>query len=359
MSFEVPIYTPSAINIARVGGYLEIANRKRQFSNFGYLYCLLVERLADYFGVHKDQLVLVANATAALEAAVATHDCVAHWEIPSWSFAATGHAVSRGSHGNLSFRDVDLQTGVSNVSNSVGNKLAVLPFGMRLTAQISNSFDLIDAAASFGTSQNVGRELEDSTGLVISLHATKLLSAGEGGIFISKNLDWVARVRQYISFGFPIGLRESESSGTNAKFSEVAAAFCLSSFDDWPTTSQQLRERAVSVREISKNLGFEVIGATNTGEPSPYWVIRCDSQAMRDGLIRFLNSESIESRLWWGLGMHMMKAFSKVPASEPMTNTQALASTYLGLPFYPDLPLNQIERISHLLGEFLENRNWQ
>ena len=61
------------------------------------------------------------------------------------------------------------------------------------------------------------------TPTLVSLHATKVLGAGEGGFVLCDNRDLVVDIRRRMNFGFR-GSREAMVPAFNAKLSEYHAA---------------------------------------------------------------------------------------------------------------------------------------
>ncbi len=175
-----------------------------------------------------------ANATLALEGAIATCNIDGkELELPSWTFAATAHAAVR-SKFNPKFVDINDEWR-SNPSSKSDLLVDVLPFGdeMRSSAYPPNLKSVvIDGAASFGNLRNINFLSRVPQALIISLHSTKLIGAGEGAIFITNYSEWADRFRQWTAFGFDEN-RTAQSEGTNAKLSEYAAAVGVASFEHW------------------------------------------------------------------------------------------------------------------------------
>jgi dTDP-4-amino-4,6-dideoxygalactose transaminase len=353
------MFVPPKLESSLVVKYLEKAISSNQYSNFGPLVQELTSRLANYFEVDAESLVLISNATIALEAAMATSPIkkstgpeVQSWVLPSWTFTATGLAAQR-AQARFEFGDVDPKFGVLSPSGDKESRkrLSVAPFGATISHLSHADSDLIDAAASFDALRGEGRNLNQGSGVVVSLHATKSLSSGEGGVFFSRDKDWVARVKSYISFGFRPGERESQTIGTNGKMSEISAAAGLASLDVWAETRERWLGVHAEVKEISSKYSLSTVGAMPEDYISPYWVIRLENKSTRDALTCHLAGLGIATRLWWSNGLHNMPAFADVPTGN-MATTNDWANTYLGLPFYPDMSAAEITKIDQALEGF-------
>jgi len=109
---------------------------------------------------------------------------------------------------------------------------------------------LIDAAAAIDAQFPPGRGL-----VAYSLHATKPLGIGEGGVLAGRDPDIIARARQYTNFGMIN--RVTLTDGTNAKMSEYHAAVGLAQLNRW-TAAKKKRNMLlqVYVRHLEPLLGY-------------------------------------------------------------------------------------------------------
>lgn len=355
----MPIFRPPVLNLSSLSGHLQASIERGQYSNFGPAAEELTGRLAQHLDVAPDCIALSSNATVAIEAAVATFErgqstrgSSTSWGVPAWSFAATGLALLS-AQANLNFLDVADSSGLAVPNNSFPEQpvLGVAPFGAAPIGDEFDRFQIIDAAASFDGSMGIGRSLSPHQGAVISLHATKLVSAGEGGLFFSHDSDWVGRVKEYLSFGFEAGARESNRRGTNGKLSEIGAATALSSLDDWAVNREKLLDLHHEAREATERAGLTAVGGMSDGVATPYWVVRFPSREQRARVIEALNASGVESRLWWSRGMHRMTTFKEVAGSAELPKTDSWANTYLGLPMHTFLRSKDIGLIGDILAK--------
>lgn len=350
MQYRIPIFRPPTLDVRLLDKYLEPSILAGRYSNSGPAERLLEQRLCDHFGLEPGQLTLLSNATLALEAAITTRSNPGEeWLLPSWSFAATGLAALR-SGINFSFGDVGISDGILIPVRGPDRKIGVAPFG---TSPIGPSFremDIIDAAASFDAMEHQGPNLAENAGYVVSLHATKTLSSGEGGIFISKEPEWVQKVKSFANFGFVNGARSSMQVGTNAKMSEVTAAYGLASLDAWQSGLKD-RWRAVveQAKSITASVGLDCFFAVKEDYCSPYWILKLNSSADRKSLIREMDLSGIETRDWWGRGMHVMKPFLGINRGN-LENTLSWADTSAALPLYPSMTLDDFKSIQSVLA---------
>lgn len=323
----------------QIAPYLKRIHQNRVYSNFGPLNAELESRLAQYFSVDENNVVTVSSATLGLQSIVAFFNHFNEWASPSWSFTATGLAVlQRGK--KLRFVDVDAEwrARFENVNEEIG-LIDVAPFGDAVRFIHPNDCSrktLIDAAASFDALRNIGEDNSMSgTPIVVSMHATKLLGAGEGGVVISKDKRLIDFIRNWSSFGFKRGERNSLIIGTNAKLSEFSAAVALASFDAWAVNRSSYLELLDWARSVSMKAELQVQPSMEKGLVSPYWIVKTTPERL-ESLKNLFRDSQIQTRQWWGYGMHDMPVFRGI-ARSGLESTDKLARQTLGLPFHLDL----------------------
>lgn len=335
--------------------YLREIDGNRWYSNFGPLAARLEARLADYFGVGADEIVLVANCTAGMTLSLMAMEtapgglCLT----PSWSFTATSLAALQA--GLVPYYvDVDKESQMLTpaaarraLDGAPGNVAAILPvaaFGAPVDVAAWDALAmetgvpvLIDAAAAFH-SWRPGRSLA-----AISLHATKLLGVGEGGLVVGRDAALIRAVRQRSNFGF-LGSRDTRLIGFNGKFDEYNAAVGLAALDELPENVAAFRAvadayqcRLADDRRIrfAADFGRSWISTTMT-------VITPEHQT--DALAVALADSGIETRAWWGRGAHAHAALAALPRGE-LPNTEWLGRHSIGLPFAADMNEDEVDRV--------------
>ena len=345
-SFKIPIFRPLLPTANTIKVYLEGIDENRWYSNYGPLSREFEARLARYFGIAPKNLVTLANATLALEGAIETCGNSSEWICPSWTFAATPSAILRAGR-SLKFADVGTDWKIElNAEKLNGNVLEVAPFGDKPSFQKFQNVEgavLFDAAASFDSLHNFGaQENLREFGMVVSLHATKSLPAGEGGVFISNNPDWVEKVRQWGNFGFDQD-RNATFLGTNAKLSEYSAAVGLSSLDQWEIVSEKWRVQMQWMKALCSDLELTLTPAANQNYVSPYFIIEAQPEKVVE-LEAICDQMGIQTRKWWGSGCHQMPAFRSYKHDD-LSHTELLARKSIALPFFLDLSSEEKEYV--------------
>jgi dTDP-4-amino-4,6-dideoxygalactose transaminase len=350
----IRVMKPKMPNISDLTPYLKQIDDLGIYSNYGPLSKLLIARLSAYFAVDEEQIVLMSNATLGLLGSISIlKESGASNQIlmPSWTFTASASAaVFAGCE--ITFEDIDSDWRVIN-PRSGDFALDVLPFGDSLRDPINSplnaQWQVIDGAASFDALKESGGKIPENSILVVSMHATKLVGAGEGGICIASSRDLARELKAWSNFGFD-GNRNSNRIGTNSKLSEYAAAVALASLDCWVSTREILEKQRMTALEISKTLKIPVVNSMQSGHVSPYWILKFDAPDDKDKVCNSFAKWNIESRDWWGSGCHTMEAYSSLNRSD-LSNTVWASKTSLGLPFHAYLTEKDFELIFKALSE--------
>ena len=335
---------------------MQAIDASRLYSNFGPLAQSLEDRLAVRYGLKSGTVATVANATLGLAIALAAQDpppgtlCV----MPAWTFVASAHAALMAGLVPY-FVDVDPVTwaldadrvvdGLARAPAPVGAVMPVMPFGLPLDLSIWDAFRsrtglavVIDAAAGFDAL------VPGAVPAVVSLHATKVLGAGEGGFVIST--DPAIRHAAYMraNFGFH-GSREAQAVAFNAKLSEYHAAVAHAALDEWEQTRAEWNGAAAAYRnalggsnQICLQQGFGETWISST------CVLNIGSAAV-ERIVKSLADNGVETRRWWGNGAHLHPATKEFPRTAvPVTET--LARSTLAVPFSRDISATEISRVA-------------
>ncbi|MFZ3354908.1 MAG: aminotransferase class I/II-fold pyridoxal phosphate-dependent enzyme [Xanthobacteraceae bacterium] len=356
----IPILRPKLPTADRLAPYLVEIDRSRLYSNFGPHVRALQERLAARFGLPDGTVTTVANATLGLTLALMAQAaspgtlCV----MPAWTFVASAHAVVLAGLTPY-FVDVDpstwaldpvaIEREIARAPGRVGAVMVVAPFGRPIDYLEWDEFKtrtglpvVIDAAAAFDALK---------VGLcpaVVSLHATKVIGVGEGGFVASRDTALVRGVVERSNFGFHGG-RNSETAAMNAKLSEYHAAVGLAALDtwsetraDWMAVAGHYRRALAESNSVNLQPGFGETWISST-------CVVSIAERARDKVQSELTSAGIDTRMWWGDGVHRERAAAHYPRG-PLPATETLAKSTLGLPFFRDLPKSDVQRVAETLA---------
>ena len=356
---DVPIARPRMPTADALLPYLRRIDGHRSYTNFGPLISELEARLAGRLGVDPACIATVANATVGLTLALQTvaADRTGYCLIPSWTFVATAHAVVAAGFTPY-LVDVDPASwaltpaialdAIARIDGPVAAIMPVAPFGAPIDIAAWDRFAaltgipvVIDAAAGHDALV-AGDSLA-----VVSLHATKILGAGEGGYVVSRRPEMLAAIKQRSNFGF-YGSRNAEIGAVNAKMSEYHAAVGLASMDDYAADTSGFRSVVQSYRDRlagRDDLSFQ------PGFGSSWIASTCVVHFAGDDCRRIgahLFEAGIDSRAWWGMGVHSHTAFAGLPRL-PLPVTERLAVETLGLPCFVDMAAGDVARVCDVL----------
>lgn len=361
----VPLLVPDMPSPQEVLPWLERMYAAQHYSNFGPLVRELETIFAREFGVESQQLSTVANATLGLELVLQALDLPAGSRVlvPALTFVATATAVVRAGYQPV-LVDVDAQTWMltPDIARAACESMridAVLPvatFGMPHDMQAWQQFEcdtrlpvIIDAAAAYGSQWLQGFEGT----LVFSLHTTKSLPAGEGGLVVSTRSGLAAKVRQLSNFGInldpsvslPVGALAS--LGSNAKMSEYHAAIGLISLGKWEQHAQKRRALQIELMRAMDQASRHGLGWQSQGTGGPLMAptllcARLPDATARCNLERACQQARIMTRRWYQPLLQHMDVLQQQCLCLDTPNAQELAQTLLGLPFF--LSLTAVER---------------
>jgi dTDP-4-amino-4,6-dideoxygalactose transaminase len=349
---------PKLASFEEIAPFLRRIDQSNIYSNHGPLVRELEESYSKYLKVDQALVVALANATQAIQGLVSISKNK-NWIVPDYTFSATGLAVLN-SNRNLHICDVKLVDWKIDVDLITEEQrffgiIPVMPFGSPIYFDPYEDFEdvIIDAAASLGAVPPIFSKMQNSWAVVYSLHATKVLGAGEGAIVICGNLDQANSLRAWSNFGFSSD-RTSEIQGTNAKMSEVCAAYGLYSIlnmqvekDDWLTSQQYL---------TSQTSGCTWTTLTNS-KPQfhPYWIASFKDEEVKNNVAERLKQAGIQSREWWAKPLSLQKAFSEFNTISKSGIAKHLSGVQLGLPMYRGLSNENIVEICEVIHTVLND----
>jgi len=358
-NIEIPLLRPKLPDADALVPYLRRIDSRQHYTNFGGLQDeflgLLVEhqQVLDGCPVHG---VLTTSGTLGLELVLSALDLPlgSRVAVPALTFPATATAVERCGHVPV-LLDVDPDTWLLTPAHMPADLSgldiqAVIPvatFGLPQNLQAWSAWReatgihvIIDAAAALGSQKTMA-----DIPVVFSLHATKTLSSGEGGLVLTQDRRLAERLKAMTNFGIGLNM---PTIATNAKMSEYHAAVGLAHLEIWPA---QVAARKALLGQYRQALAgaegsvFKFQNGTGLFAPSVF-CIQLASPALRDQLERLCEREGIQTRRWYlPLLQHQsMLKWSQVPS--PTVNAEYLADTLLGLPFFPDMTDAQCLRVA-------------
>jgi dTDP-4-amino-4,6-dideoxygalactose transaminase len=354
---SIPVMRPRLANYEEIAPLLQRIDQNLIYSNRGPLVCELEEAYSQYFKVNKDLVVALSNATQAIQGLVSISKNE-NWIAPDYTFCATGLAVLNANRQlhicDVSLIDWKLDTNLIPKEQSSFGIIPVMPFGAQIDFNTYKDFQdvIIDAAASLGATLPKFGEMRESWAVVYSLHATKVLGAGEGALVVCGNHSQADSLRAWSNFGFSSD-RTAEIQGTNAKMSEMNAAYAIYSFQNKNLEKEEwLRSHEYVTYHAADKSWMTFVNSPP--QFHPYWIASFKDAREKRSIAERLRLEGIQTREWWAKPLSEQKAFSQSQLISKYKIARKLSNQHLGLPMHRDLSLNSVLRICEVIQSELD-----
>lgn len=361
-----PVYVtrPAMPEKAAVSDHLDTVWESRWLTNEGALHDRLEKALAAWLDV--PFLRLACNGTVAMLVAL-RHYGIAGGEVITtpYTFPATPHAI-QWCGATPVFCDVDPVTGNLNpalVEAAITpDTQAILPvhvYGAPCDvvafADIGRRHGIpiiYDAAHAFGVRYRNESLLQWGDLSVLSFHATKLFSTGEGGGIVSNDPAMHERLRLLKNFGIA-GEEQVLLPGINGKLCEFQAAFGLAQL---PLMESEIARRAVRAdryRDLLKGVpGLLLPPVLEQATPNhAYFVVRVQRDRFgmsRDDLYDLMRACNVIVRKYFYPTCNTYDMYRSLPSANPtrLPNATALSEEVLCLPLYGDLPSETVDAVA-------------
>ena len=365
-AFASPLHVgrPNVPNRERLFERVGQALDRRWLTNDGPLLHELERRAAERLQV--EHVVAVANGTLGLALAAAALGLQGDVVLPALTFVATAHAFR-----SVGLRPVfaDVEPGTYSVdpaaveaaltpatSAIVGVHLWGRPCSVERLTEVARARGLalvFDAAHAFGC-RHRGRPVGGFGDVeVFSLHATKVVSAFEGGLVATRDAGLAQRVASLRNFGFE-GYDRVSGPGVNAKLNEASADMALGGLDeldDWI---------AAGARNVARyDRGLAGLSGVSLQRPSApgdatnhhYAVLEIDAREAgltRDDVLDVLWAENVRARRYFYPGCHRMEPY-RSEAEWRLPHTDGVVERVLQLPAGAAVSGGEIERVIAVL----------
>jgi dTDP-4-amino-4,6-dideoxygalactose transaminase len=317
---------------------------------------------AQYLGVQ--YCVAVSSCTAGLMLVLRALDLSGDVIVPSFTFAATAHAVAWNGLRPV-FADIDrgtLTLSPTAVSNSIGVRTSAIlathvygtPCDVEALTRIArhNGLRLIfDAAHAFGSLRRGRRVGGFGDAEVFCLSPTFVMVAGEGGVIATNDAAIAERCRIGRDYGNP-GDYDCQFVGLNARMSEFHAVLALASLDgldDRIDRRNELAEAYVKAFADVPGLSFPSIedGDRSTFKDLTVLVEADDFGLDADQLASTLGALGIETRRYYSPPVHEMEAYRGTKNGHgDLTVTQRAARSALSLPMWSEMSVDIPSRVA-------------
>jgi len=286
--------------------------------------------------------------------------------MPSFTFSATAHAVAWNGR-EPRFVEMDPATfqvdpdAFAAALPGASAAMAVHLYGAPATPAVLESLAadagvplLFDAAHAIGA-RSGGRAIGGfGVAEVFSLTPTKVMVAGEGGLVATDDDDLAARLRIGRSYAAP-GDYDTQFNGMNARMSELHAAVALESLKLLDSSLERRRSIAACYGDAFASVPGVSPQVVPDEDVSSYKDFTFSVEAAvfgltRDELVAVLASEGIDTRNYFDPPTHRQRAYRHIDAPE-LPVTDAIASSVVSIPIYPDLLHEEQDRIIEVIED--------
>lgn len=347
--------------------YLEQIWESKWLTNAGPFHQKLEQEVSKYLGV--EHVALFTNGTIALVTALQALRIAGEVITTPYSFVATAHSLLWNGIRPV-FVDIDpitfnldpekLESAITPQTTAI---LPVHVYGnpcqVDAIQRIADTYGLkviYDAAHAFAVEDHAGSILRHGDLAVLSFHATKVFNTFEGGAIICPDAKTKQRIDYLKNFGFVDELTVI-APGINGKMNEVQAAFGL----------LQLKhvDAAIALRKaIDEQYRKQLKGVTGIAIPQAplsvrhnysYFPILVESTfgIGRDELYNVLKQEGVYARRYFYPLISEFPMYRSLPSSgqNNLPVAYRIASQVICLPIFPDLSLEQVDRIANLIRQ--------
>ncbi len=358
MRFQRPVFPP----LEDIEAYYVESRRLGWFANSGPCHDQLEARAGALLGGRR----VVPVSSAGLGIVLALRALLGQPQperrqviVPSFTFAASAAAIVWAGFEPV-FCDIDAESWQLSperlhaaLTARQGRVAAVLacttfgtpPPGAQLDACMTATYEagvplMVDAAAALGTATTGGRMPEAE---IFSMHATKPMPIGEGGLVVLRDDDTANRVRLLANHGLDDDHLAIEV-GLNAKLDEWHCATALAGLDRLHETLEARRERAAMVRASVRdlNIAFQLNAEHSSTQFVPALM---SSGAARDRLVEVARVRGVQTRTYYDPPLHRMPAYAGYERADDLRVTDEIAARIVSLPMATDLTTDELERI--------------
>lgn len=268
----IPLFKAKGIKPSElVKNYRSIV-KSGQFANFGPFYQKSIKALEDLYP--NKSFVICNNGTTSLTTILkATFAPQSRIGVPSFTFIATvsavldAHMVPVILPCHTGTWSLDLSILEAN-SSRIDGFIVVNPFGYK------DDYSAYDAASEalsipvvYDAAAGFGQSFDTNSPVSVSLHATKNLPIGEGGLIIlEKHTDLTDKCKALINFGMDES-KTIQYEGTNGKLDELHCSILLTQLEDIPKLRRELDRTRNLISDYIRDLpdyGLTAISAAST-----------------------------------------------------------------------------------------------
>jgi len=187
-----------------------------------------------------------------------------------------------------------------------------------------------------------------------SFYPGKNLGAyGDAGAVVSNDKEFIAKVRQIANHGGGTNKYDNVVVGTNSRLDTLQAAILRAKLPHLQQWTDERRERAALYSRLLEGIPGLVTPKEGPGAQSA-WHLYTVRTPKREALIEELKKHEISTAVHYPRPIHLQPAMSPAGGKAgDLPVSEGLSREVMSLPLYPELPLDEIERICGVVRSFL------
>lgn len=342
-------------------------------TNMGPKHNRLEEMLSEYLDIEKENIALFVNGHQALECIIEAFELGTEKNnkgelnneviTTPFTFVSTTNAIVRKGLKPIfcDIKESDYTIDENKIESLITDKTcAIIPVhvygnvcNVEAIEKIAEKYDLkviYDAAHAFGVKKEGVSCASYGDASIYSFHATKVFNTIEGGAVVFKDREMKHTLNNWKNFGIT-DPEHVEYIGGNAKMNEFAAAMgiCnLRHIDD------NIKKRKIIydkyIERLSDIDGLSLNKVNEYESNYAYFPIRIDKiNVSRDKLFEELEKNDIYSRKYFYPLTSQYDCYKDKFDSSLTPVALKIAKQILTLPIYPDLALDDVDRICDII----------
>lgn len=335
-----------------------------KLTNMGPKHRELQKQLVGYLNVPHAELLV--NGHMALEMTLQAFDLKGEVITTPFTFASTTHAIVRNGLTPV-FCDIDPKDhtlDVTKIEALINDRTcAILP--VHVYGNICNVYEIeriagrhglrviYDAAHAFGETLDGKGAGSFGDASIFSFHATKVFNTIEGGCVTSSDESLMKRLYELKNFGIK-NAETVTAVGANAKMNEFAAAMGICNLrhvdgdiEKRSLVSGRYLERLDGAKGLQ--LPISQSGVKSNHSYFPVTVDPEEASCTRDDIFDALAASDIHARKYFYPLTNAFDCFRGQYDPNDTPVAKRVSEQVITLPIYPDLPLNEVDRICDVI----------
>jgi len=176
---------------------------------------------------------------------------------------------------------------------------------------------------------------------------------GDGGAVVTSDPELAERIRSLRNYG----QRQRyfhETLGVNSRLDELQAGILLVKLqflDQW-----NQRRRSIAARYVAQLSDLPIVLPKQTSEATHVYHLFVIQTKERDRLKQYLEAKGIQTQIHYPVPVHLQRAYcGSATAKDRLPITEAVASSILSLPIFPQLSDSEVDEVSETIRRFFEH----